>query len=157
MNVPHSLIWALPFLISQQSRHILFLSELKPFIDTEIRFLCARNIHLYILTYLCWNFCDSLLCCSWCCSVSVMSNSLWPHELHYARLPCPALSPGVCSSSCPFFSYSTFLPVFYPKQSRPQRSFRSFQNNLRGFKQRWCWEVCPRRGSLETYPGRWVV
>ena len=30
-------------------------------------------------------------------SHSVMSDSLWPH----ARLPCPSLSPRVCSNSCP--------------------------------------------------------
>ena len=30
-----------------------------------------------------------------------MSNSLQPHGLQHARLPCPLLSPGVCSSSCP--------------------------------------------------------
>ena len=29
-----------------------------------------------------------------------MSNSLWPHGLHHARLPCPSLSPRVCSDSC---------------------------------------------------------
>ena len=34
-------------------------------------------------------------------SSSVMSNSLWPHGLQHARLPCPLLSPGVCSNSCP--------------------------------------------------------
>ena len=32
-------------------------------------------------------------------SLSVMSNSLQPHGLQHARLPCPSLSPGVCSSS----------------------------------------------------------
>ena len=26
---------------------------------------------------------------------------LWPHELQHSRLPCPLLSPGVCSNSCP--------------------------------------------------------
>ena len=31
---------------------------------------------------------------------SVVSDSLWPHELQHARLPCPLLSPGVCSNSC---------------------------------------------------------
>ena len=31
----------------------------------------------------------------------VVSNSLRPHELYHARLPCPALPPGVCSNSCP--------------------------------------------------------
>ena len=30
-------------------------------------------------------------------SHSIMSDSLWPH----ARLPCPSLSPRVCSNSCP--------------------------------------------------------
>ena len=32
---------------------------------------------------------------------SVMSDFLWPHELQHTRLPCPSLSPGVCSNSCP--------------------------------------------------------
>ena len=30
-----------------------------------------------------------------------MSDCLWPHGLHHARLPCPPLSPGVVSNSCP--------------------------------------------------------
>ena len=34
-------------------------------------------------------------------SHSVVSDSLWPHGLQHARLPCPSLSPGVCSSSSP--------------------------------------------------------
>ena len=34
-------------------------------------------------------------------SRSVMSDSLQPHELQHARLPCPSLSPGVCTNSCP--------------------------------------------------------
>ena len=29
-----------------------------------------------------------------------MSNSLWPYELQHTRLPCPLLSPWICSSSC---------------------------------------------------------
>ena len=29
-----------------------------------------------------------------------MSNSLWPHGLQNARLPCPSPSPGACSNSC---------------------------------------------------------
>ena len=41
---------------------------------------------------------ESLLCC-WC---SVVSDSLRPHGLQHARLPCPPLSPGVCPKSCPF-------------------------------------------------------
>ena len=32
---------------------------------------------------------------------SVVSDSLWPHGLQHARLPCPSPSPGACSNSCP--------------------------------------------------------
>ena len=31
---------------------------------------------------------------------SIMSNSLWPHGLQHARLPCPSLSPRVDSTPC---------------------------------------------------------
>ena len=31
----------------------------------------------------------------------VMSDPLWPHGLQLTRLPCPSLSPRVCSNSCP--------------------------------------------------------
>ena len=34
-------------------------------------------------------------------SRSVMSDSLWPHELQHARLPCPSPTPGVYPNSCP--------------------------------------------------------
>ena len=34
-------------------------------------------------------------------SSSVMSNSLWPHGLQHARLPCPSPTPRACSNSCP--------------------------------------------------------
>ena len=30
-----------------------------------------------------------------------MSDSLQPHELQHARLPCPSPTPGACSNSCP--------------------------------------------------------
>ena len=42
------------------------------------------------------NFCYSLLF-----SHSVMFDSLRPHGLQHARLPCPSPSPGACSNSCP--------------------------------------------------------
>ena len=32
---------------------------------------------------------------------SVMSDSLWPHRLQHARLPCLSPTPEVCSDSCP--------------------------------------------------------
>ena len=34
-------------------------------------------------------------------SHSVMPDSLWPHGLQHARLPCPSPSPGAWSNSCP--------------------------------------------------------
>ena len=44
-----------------------------------------------------------------------MSNSLWPHGLQHARLPCPTPSPRVCSDSCPLSwwchpTISSFVP-----------------------------------------------
>ena len=30
-----------------------------------------------------------------------MSDSLWPHGLQHARLPCPSPTSGACSNSCP--------------------------------------------------------
>ena len=34
-------------------------------------------------------------------SHSVISDSLWPHGLQHARLPCPSPTPGAHSNSCP--------------------------------------------------------
>ena len=34
-------------------------------------------------------------------SRSVVSDSLWPHELQHARPPCPSSTPWVYSNSCP--------------------------------------------------------
>ena len=34
-------------------------------------------------------------------SRSIMSDSLWRHELQHARPPCPSTIPGVHSNSCP--------------------------------------------------------
>ena len=40
------------------------------------------------------------ICC--CYSVTKWCMTLcYPHGLQHARLPCPSLSPGVCSNSCP--------------------------------------------------------
>ena len=36
-----------------------------------------------------------------CCSVIQSCLTLIPHGQQHARLPCPSLSPGVCSNSCP--------------------------------------------------------
>ena len=51
-----------------------------------------------------------------------MSNSLWTHELQYARLLCPLLSPGVCSDSCPLsrWCHPTISSSVAPFSSFPQ-------------------------------------
>ena len=60
-----------------------------------------------------------------------MSSSLQPHRLQHVRLPCPSLSPGVCSNSCPLIQWChlilccplLLLPSIFP-------SIRDFLNEL---------------------------
>ena len=55
------------------------------------------------------------LICSIQFSHSVLSNSLWPHELQHARLPCPSPTPRTCSNSCPSSRWpSNNLILFHP-------------------------------------------
>ena len=68
-------------------------------------------------------------------SRSVVSNSLRPHGLQHARLPCPSLTPGACSNSCPLSQWchqtisssvvpvSSLLQSFPPLGSFPVRQF----------------------------------
>ena len=52
----------------------------------------------------------------------LMSNSLWPHELQHTKLPCPSLSPRVCSNPCPLsqWCYPTISSSVIPLSSCPQ-------------------------------------
>ena len=52
----------------------------------------------------------------------LVSNSLWPHELQHTRLPCPSLSPRVCSNPCPLsqWYYPTISSSVIPFSSCPQ-------------------------------------
>ena len=58
-------------------------------------------------------------------SCSVVSYSLWPHELQQARPPCPSQTPGVCSNSCPLSRWchpaisSSVVPFSSCPQSLP--------------------------------------
>ena len=45
------------------------------------------------------NYPSSHCCC--CCSAAKSCLTLQPHELQHAKIPCPSLSPRVCSNSCP--------------------------------------------------------
>ena len=58
-------------------------------------------------------------------SYSVMSDSLQPHGLQHTRLPCPSLTPGACSNSCPSSRWwhpaisSSVIPFLSHLQSFP--------------------------------------
>ena len=58
-------------------------------------------------------------------SCPIMSDSLQLHGLKHARLPCPSLSPGVCSDSCLWSPWyhptisSSVIPLFSCPQSFP--------------------------------------
>ena len=57
---------------------------------------------------------------------SVVSDSLWPHGLQHPRLPCPSLSPSVCSNLCPSSQWchptisSSVVPISSCPQSFPE-------------------------------------
>ena len=53
---------------------------------------------------------------------SVMSNSLGPHGLQEARLPCPSATPGVHSDSCPLsrWCHPAISSSVVPFSSYPQ-------------------------------------
>ena len=65
-------------------------------------------------------------------SRSVLSDSLWPHELQHASLPCPSPTLGVYSNSCPLSwwwhpiissSVSSCLQSFSASGSSPMSQF----------------------------------
>ena len=69
-------------------------------------------------------------CC--CCSVAKSYLILQPHGLQYTRLPCPSVSPRVCSNSCPF---SWWCPLSHPllPTSPPALNLSQHQNLFQWF------------------------
>ena len=67
-------------------------------------------------------------------SSSVMSNSLQPHGLQHARLPCPSPTPGTCSNSYPLNRW------YHPIISSSVVPFSS------------CLQPLPASGSFPTSP-----
>ena len=87
--------------------------------ETNISCLTFSNIFLpCFLTWLPWN----LNLSSVQFSHSVMSDSLWPHELQHARPPCPSPTPGVHSNSHPLslWCHSAISSSVVPFSSCPQ-------------------------------------
>ena len=64
-------------------------------------------------------------------SRSVVSDSLWPHGLQHARLPCPSPAPRVYSNSCPLsrWCHPTISSFVVPFSS--------------------CLQSCPASGSFQ--------
>ena len=62
-------------------------------------------------------------------SCSIVSNSLWPHELQHSRPPCPSPTPGVHSNSCPSSQWchpaisSSVVPFSCPQSLPASGSF----------------------------------
>ena len=70
-------------------------------------------------------------------SYPIMSDSLRPHGLQHTRPPCPSLSPGACSNSCPLsqwchptISSSVVIPFSFCLQSCPASGFFSNESGL---------------------------
>ena len=68
-----------------------------------------------------------------CCSIAKACLTLWPHGLQHTGPPCPLLSLGVCSNSCPLSQscHPTILSSVAPFSSCPQTfPDRGFSNEL---------------------------
>ena len=61
--------------------------------------LCCWILGFVVFLYS--DLCDCWLVYSVQFSRSVMSDFLQPYGMQHARLPCPSLTPGACSKSCP--------------------------------------------------------
>ena len=79
-----------------------------------------------------------------------MSDSLWHHGLRNSRLPCPSLSPRVCSNSCPLTqrchpTISFYIHMyFYINVSSEQNIWTDF------IQQMWFQQIVPFIGN---WPG----
>ena len=103
-------------------------------------------------------------------SCSVVSDSLRPHGLQHARIPCPPPSPRVCSDSCPlsWWCHTTisllFLLSVFPSirvfsyQVAQVLRFSVLPMNIQGWfplgltKDWLVWSPCSPRGSQESFP-----
>ena len=88
---------------------------------------CSQNVVIFTLA---WNFHERCLLlfaqteneevsCLLLFSCWVVSDSLWLYGLQHIRPPCPSLTPGFCSNSCPWSQWchptisSSVVPFFY--------------------------------------------
>ena len=86
-----------------------------------------------------------------------MSDSLGLHGLKHTRLPCPSLSPRVCSNSCPlsWWCHPTISSSVAPFFSCPQSFPASVFSNELALRIRWpnCWSFNFSIGPSNKYSG----
>ena len=81
-----------------------------------------------------------------------MSSSLWPHGMphgmQHARIPCPSLSPGAGSNSCPLSQWyltaisSSVVPFSCPSPSQHQGLFQ-WVGSLHQVAKNWSFSISP--------------
>ena len=83
-------------------------------------FMKITLVHLYYLW--CFKYTIHFPFSSVQFSLSVVSNSLWPHGLQHARPPCPSPTPRVHPNSCPScqWCHPTISSSVVPFSSCPQ-------------------------------------
>ena len=91
---------AIAYLFLLLSQHFLYLQF---FLRLWWFFFCLGHLGCFVFPH-------SLFMLS---SHSVVSDSLWTHGLQHARLPCPSLSPGVCSNSSSQWFHPTLILLWH--------------------------------------------
>ena len=85
---------------------------LDPYTFTPLSlFNCSKHLNLLVL-YGVWHITDThILLVSVQFSLSVVSNSMRPHEPQHARPPCPSPTPGVHPNPCPLSRWCFWVMV----------------------------------------------
>ena len=95
-------------------------------------------------------------------SHSAVSKSLQPHGLQHTKFPCPSLSPGVCSYSCPLsqWCHPTTSPIHIDRKERHflknESETMKTKNSTKGKKKRpganWMSESSPSSAPNVLFP-----
>ena len=90
-------------------------------------------------------------------SHTVVSDSLWPHELQHARPPCPSPTPRVYSNSCPSsrWCHPAISSSVVPFSSCPQSLPASLSFLVSQLCMRWpkCWSFSFSISPSNEHPG----
>ena len=93
-------LWFLSFTHSFRAHVLLIEANI---LQDSTQPLTNYKLYLFLYVYIlkCWLPSTRLIFSSVQFTHSVVSDSLWPHELQHARPPCPSPTPRVHSDSCP--------------------------------------------------------